>query len=91
EGAIVLDLLIDTDELGIQKLLDHVQEFLIKRRYDFLKQDSVKMLHIVTRHEAFSELKKVSLETICENPGLIFDSDKFFSLAEDVRRVNNNS
>ncbi|RIB21619.1 hypothetical protein C2G38_2034233 [Gigaspora rosea] len=64
--------------------MDHIQEFLIKYCHDFLKQDSVKMLHVVTRHEAFSELKKVSLETICENPDLLFGSDKFFSLEEDV-------
>ncbi|CAG8484663.1 16950_t:CDS:2 [Gigaspora margarita] len=63
-GAIILELLIATNELKIQKLMDHIQEFFIKYCYDFMKQDSVKVLHVVTRNEAFSELKKVSLETI---------------------------
>ncbi|CAG8634367.1 7272_t:CDS:2 [Cetraspora pellucida] len=87
EGVTVLELLVATDELGIQKFMDHLQEFLIKNCYDFLQQDSVKMLHIVTRHEAFGELRKVSFDTICKNPDLLFSSNKFFSLEEDVLKL----
>ncbi|CAG8663760.1 31300_t:CDS:2 [Gigaspora margarita] len=63
--------------------MDHIQDFLIKHRYDFLKQGSVKMLHIVTRHEAFNELKKVFLETIYDHPDLLFNSDKFHQINKE--------
>ncbi|RIB23404.1 hypothetical protein C2G38_2242706 [Gigaspora rosea] len=116
----ILELLFAADELGIQRLIDSVQEFVIKNCYkflqsnpikmldivicnssfnelkkisletfnkncrDFLRQDPIKLLHFINRHEAFNEIKKVSLKIICENPELLFNSDKFLSLEKDI-------
>ncbi|CAG8692366.1 20984_t:CDS:2 [Cetraspora pellucida] len=51
---------------------------------NFLRQDPIKILHFIIRHEIFNEFKKISLEIICENPDLLFNSDEFFSLEKDV-------
>ncbi|CAG8545698.1 5613_t:CDS:2 [Scutellospora calospora] len=120
EKDTILELLVAADELGIQRLIDSVQEFLIKNCHNFLLHDSIKMLdiiirhevfdklkdvslktftkncqdllqkniikllHFITRHEALNKLKEVSLETISKNPNILFNSDEFNSLEEEV-------
>ncbi|CAG8474934.1 11871_t:CDS:2, partial [Scutellospora calospora] len=120
EKNIILELLVASDELGIQRLINYIQEFLIQNCYkflqydpikifeiivcyesfdklkkvsletftkncqDFLQKDIVKILHLITRHKALDNIKEVLLETICKNPYLLFNSDDFLSLEEDM-------
>ncbi|CAG8516378.1 5329_t:CDS:2 [Diversispora eburnea] len=57
DGPEILKILIASDELGLQKLIDFIQKFLIDNRDDFLRQDPVGMLYIITRHLGFGSLK----------------------------------
>ena len=84
DGPEILKILIASDELGLQKLIDFIQKFLIDNRDDFLRQDPVGMLYIITRHLGFGSLKKFCLETICSDPGILFKSNKYLTLEEDV-------
>ncbi|CAG8670212.1 12378_t:CDS:2 [Dentiscutata heterogama] len=115
-NEIILELLVAADELGIQRLINSVKEFLskncgkflqpdpikmldtvichnvfdnLKNVYlktfnenyrDFLQKDPIKLLHFIIRREEFSELIKLSLEIICENPKLIFNSNEFHQI-----------
>ncbi|RHZ88767.1 hypothetical protein Glove_21g334 [Diversispora epigaea] len=84
DGPEILKILIASDELELQKLIDFIQKFLFDNRDDFLRQDPVGMLYIITHHEGFGSLKKFCLETICSNPDILFKSNKYLTLEEDA-------
>ncbi|CAG8504640.1 9817_t:CDS:2, partial [Racocetra fulgida] len=64
---IILELLVAADELGIQRLIDSVQEFLAQNCLKFLQSDLIKMLHFITCHNSFDNLKKASLITLTKH------------------------
>ncbi|CAG8576418.1 33555_t:CDS:2 [Gigaspora margarita] len=72
EGKTILDLLVASDEFGLMKLIDYVQQYFVENQKNFLQQNPVGTLHIAARHEAFNEIVKFSLETICANPDILF-------------------
>ncbi|RHZ88718.1 hypothetical protein Glove_21g344 [Diversispora epigaea] len=84
DGPEILKILIASDELGLQKLIDFIQKFFTDNRDDFFRQDPVGMLYIITHHEGFGILKKFCLETICSDPDILFKSNKYLTLEEDV-------
>ena len=53
QGPDVLKLLIAVDELNIQQLIPHIQEFLIEHQTKFLHQDPIGILEMVYQHETF--------------------------------------
>src|SRR5256886_3571064 len=80
QGPDVLKLLIAVDELNIQQLISHIQEFLIEHQTEFLHQNPAGILETVYQHETFTDLWSFCLEKICEEPKILFDSDKFINL-----------
>src|SRR6266487_4465236 len=80
QGPDVLQLLIAVDELSIQPLISHIQEFLIEHQTKFLHQNPTGILETVYQHETFTDLWNFCLEKICEEPKILFDSDKFLNL-----------
>jgi hypothetical protein len=83
-GAKVLRLLIASDELNLQKLSDYIQTYLIDNQAEYLKNDPVDVLQIVFRYEGCKYLRKFCLDTICDNPKILFESPKFTSLDKDL-------
>src|SRR5579862_1222629 len=80
QGSDVLKLLIAVDELNIQQLISHIQEYLIKHQTEFLNQNPTGILETVYQHERFTDLWSFCLEKICEEPKILFNSDKFINL-----------
>jgi hypothetical protein len=80
QGPDVLKLLIAVDELNIQPLISHIQEYLIEHQTEFLHQNPSGILETVYRHEAFTDLWEFCLENICKDPKILFNSDKFINL-----------
>ncbi|CAB4404493.1 unnamed protein product [Rhizophagus irregularis] len=80
QGPDVLKFLIAVDELNIQQLISHIQEYLIEHQTEFLCKNPTSILEIVYQHETFTDLWNFCLEKICEEPKILFDSDKFFDL-----------
>ena len=80
QGPDVLNLLIAVDELNIQQLISHIQEFLIEHQTEFLHQNAIGILETVYQHETFTDLWKFCLEKICGEPKILFDSEKFINL-----------
>ena len=68
------------DELDVQPLISHVQEFLIEHKAEFLQQNPTGILETVYQHETFTDLWNFCLEIICEEPNTLFNSDKFINL-----------
>jgi hypothetical protein len=81
QGPDILKLLIAVDELNIQPLISHIQEFLIEHKIEFLYQNPTDILETVYQHETFTNLWNLYLEIICEDPKILFNSDdKFINL-----------
>src|SRR5437868_4917357 len=80
QGPDVLKLLIAVDELNIQPLISHIQEYLIEHQTEFLHQNPTGILETVYQHETFTDLWNFRLEIICEEPKILFNSDKFINL-----------
>jgi hypothetical protein len=80
QGPEVLKLLIAVDELDIQPLISHIQEFLIEHKTEFLHQNPTGILETVYQHKAFTDLWKFCLEIICEKPRILFKSNNFINL-----------
>ncbi|RIA94142.1 hypothetical protein C1645_873608 [Glomus cerebriforme] len=80
QGPDVLKLLIAVNELNIQSLISHIQEYLIEHQTEFLQQNPTSILETVYQHETFTELWNFCLEKICEEPKILFDSEKFINL-----------
>ncbi|RIA86971.1 BTB/POZ protein [Glomus cerebriforme] len=80
EGIDILKLLIAVDELNIQPLISHIQEFLIENHNECLHKNPIGILDTIYQHETFTELWKFCLEKICRKPQIFFNSDKFINL-----------
>ena len=81
QGPDVLKLLITVDELNINSLISHIQEFLIEHQTEFLYQNPTGILETVYyQHETFMDLWNFCLEKFCEEPKILFNSDKFINL-----------
>ncbi|EXX69233.1 hypothetical protein RirG_097990 [Rhizophagus irregularis DAOM 197198w] len=80
QGPEVLKLLIVVDELNIQSLISCIQNHLIKHQDEFLQRNPIEILETVYQHESFTDLWNYYLEKICEEPKILFESDKFTSL-----------
>ena len=77
----MLKLLIAVDELNIQSLISHVQEFLVEHKTEFLHQNPIGIFETVYhQYEAFTDLWNFCLEIICEEPNTLFNSGKFINL-----------
>src|ERR1700744_1220807 len=80
QGPDVLKLLISVDELNIQQLISHIQEYLIEHQTEFLHQNPTGILETVYQHETFTDLWNFCLEKISEEPKILFGFDKFINL-----------
>ncbi|GBB83917.1 hypothetical protein RclHR1_10580005 [Rhizophagus clarus] len=80
QGPDVLKLLIAVDELNLQQLISHIQEYLINHQTEFLHQNPTGILETVYQHETFTDLWNFCLEKICEEPKILFNSDDFTNL-----------
>jgi len=83
QGLELLDLLTAVDELTIQTLISCIQEYLINHRYGILQQNPIEILETVyhvNQHDTFKDLWECFLETICEKPEILFNSDKLIRL-----------
>ena len=80
QGPDVLKLLVAVDELNIQPLISHVQEFLNKHKSEFLNQNPTGILETVYQHEKFTDLWNFYLKVICEEPSILFNSNNFTNL-----------
>ncbi|GBC19322.1 BTB/POZ protein [Rhizophagus irregularis DAOM 181602=DAOM 197198] len=80
QGPDVLKILIAVDELNIISLVSHIQEFLIEHKTEILKQNPTEILETIYQYETFTDLWNFCLNKICEEPKILFSSDKFINL-----------
>jgi len=80
KGPELLKLSIAADKLSLQSLISRIEEYLIKNQHEFLQKNPMGILEIIYQHESFTKLWNFYLEQICENPEMLFNSDKLISI-----------
>ncbi|RGB42269.1 hypothetical protein C1646_751167 [Rhizophagus diaphanus] len=80
----LLKLLMAVDELNIQSLIPRIEEYLIKHQYEFLQQNPIGILEAIYQNETFTSLLDYCLNKICEEPEILFNTDKFISLKAPI-------
>jgi hypothetical protein len=78
-GIEILNVIIASDELKLNKLTKFVEDYFIEHR-EFLQNDPVGILQIIYHHKLFINLQEICLEMICFKPEILFNSVKFVNL-----------
>src|SRR5687767_6044607 len=68
------------DELKIKTLMSCIQKYLIEHQFQFLIQNPIEILETVYQHKTFTDLLNFCLETICKQPEILLNSEKFINL-----------
>jgi len=79
-GLDILGLLIASDELLLEELFKHIQDYLIKTNIDWVKQNFILIFHTISKLTNCKKLQDYCLE----NPQLFFTSKDFPSLDKDT-------
>ncbi|GBB89315.1 hypothetical protein RclHR1_00160031 [Rhizophagus clarus] len=81
-------ILIAVDELNIQQLISYIQEYLNEHQTEFLHQNPTGILEaVVYQHETFTDLWNFCLKKICEDPKILFNSDRSVNLQTSLSKV----
>ncbi|KAG9300488.1 hypothetical protein G9A89_010114 [Geosiphon pyriformis] len=76
----ILELLIATDELILEKLTDHLEDYLIEHHAKELEENFVTFHETSFIHHSFKKLQKFCTEIAVKNPSAVFNSQDFTSL-----------
>ncbi|RHZ84154.1 hypothetical protein Glove_85g95 [Diversispora epigaea] len=79
----ILELLVASDELILEELFKHVQNYLIEKEAVWLNQNLVKVLLIVSKLASCKQLQDYCYESICTDPKPFFTSKEFPILDKD--------
>ncbi|CAB4400149.1 unnamed protein product [Rhizophagus irregularis] len=83
-GPDTLKLLVATEELGLNILSEYIQEFLIKNQKKILQNDPIGILEVAFQHETYATLRDYGIEAICQEPNILFGTDKIISLPAQI-------
>ena len=64
------------------RLVSHLKEYLEENKLEFLNAQPIKILKMIRENLSFTKLWDDCLETICEEPEIVFSSEEFSSLDE---------
>src|SRR5437016_5361161 len=73
----ILGILVASDELLLEKLFNHVQDYLIGKEENWIKKNYVLVLHTVFKLPSCKKLQDYCIESICEDPQPLITSKDF--------------
>jgi hypothetical protein len=76
-----------SDELKLKQLTKFSEDFIIENYKQFLQNDPVGILQIVYYNKSLVNLQEFCLETICSDPKILFNSDKFIKLPAPLLEI----
>ncbi|CAB4410370.1 unnamed protein product [Rhizophagus irregularis] len=84
QGNDILELLVASDELLLEELSGHVQEYLFKELATWFQKNISLVLNTVFKSMCISKLQECCLKFICANPQPFITSKSFLSLDKDI-------
>lgn len=79
-----MDLLVAADELILDELIEHVQDYLIQNQANWLQQNIVRVLHTIFQHQTCKKLQDYCLEIISNDPKFLFESEDYLKLESNI-------
>ena len=83
-GEDILELLIASDELLLEELVQYLQEYLTENQQNWVHKNFVLVLNSIYILESCKILRNHCLETICFDAKLLISSDNFITLDKDI-------
>jgi hypothetical protein len=83
-GENILGLLVASDELLLEELLNHVQDYLIEKQSTWIEKNFVLVLHTVFKLSSCKKLQDHCVESLCADPQPFVTSKDFPSLDKDI-------
>lgn len=80
----LLDLLSSTDEFMLPELMNFTESHLLSIVDSWIKNDLIKIYLFIQKFIECKNLQEFCVKKICENPELLFDSDDFINLSEEL-------
>ncbi|RHZ50114.1 hypothetical protein Glove_505g12 [Diversispora epigaea] len=84
ENSVIFDLLIASDELELDELVEHLQTFLIKNNASWLRLNFAQIYPKSYQVKNFKFIHEFYNDIIAKYPNTIFESENFHSLPENV-------
>ncbi|GBC01612.1 hypothetical protein RclHR1_04260012 [Rhizophagus clarus] len=79
----ILGFLVASDELLLEELFVHVQDYLIKQK-SWIDKNFIPVLHAVSNLDSCKKLLDYCLKSICEDPVKFFSSKEFPSVNKEI-------
>jgi hypothetical protein len=86
-GNEILNIIIVSDDLKLNKFIQIGENFLIKNHQQFLQNDAIEILQMVHNLKTLNNIQKFCLEIICFKPDILFNSVKFIHLPASLLEV----
>ncbi|KAG9298593.1 hypothetical protein G9A89_006582 [Geosiphon pyriformis] len=80
----ILELLATTDELILENIIDHLEDYLIKHRAKELEENFATLQKISFMHDSFKKLQKFCTEIAPKNPAIVFNLQDLTFLSENA-------
>jgi hypothetical protein len=80
----ILELLVASDELLLEELFEHVQDYLIKKQTTWVHENFDLVLHITFKMTRCKILQDYCLDSICADPLSFFTSNNFLLLNNNI-------
>ncbi|RHZ60985.1 hypothetical protein Glove_350g111 [Diversispora epigaea] len=83
-NSVIFDLLIASNEFELDELVEHLQTFLVDNHASWLKLKFAQIYQTSYQVKNLEIIQEFYNDIISKHPNIIFESEKFYSLPEDV-------
>ncbi|RGB34381.1 hypothetical protein C1646_815394 [Rhizophagus diaphanus] len=84
DGAFVIELLVSADEMILTSLTSYIQKNFTTAQLSWLQDNCLEITQFAFQYPSFQALQNVCLETICDNPSILFKSSKYSSFESTI-------
>ncbi|RIB27498.1 hypothetical protein C2G38_2137786 [Gigaspora rosea] len=82
--SVIFDLLISSNEFGLEELVKHIQSLLIENNASWLRLNFSRVYQASLKDNNFDALQHFCTNIIAKYPNIVFDSDEFNTLSENI-------
>jgi len=84
----ILNLLLPSDELGLNPLVIYIQGILIKNHYNSIIKNAIEIIELTYQKKSLNNLWDLCLQQVCDNPDdLLFKSTKFLTFNPSILEI----
>ncbi|RIB16232.1 hypothetical protein C2G38_2190500 [Gigaspora rosea] len=82
--SVVFELLLASNEFGLEELIKHIQLFLLENNSSWLRLNFSRVCRTSLKDDNLKNLQQFCANIVAKHPSIIFDSDEFLTLPENI-------